>query len=270
MSTVQSAVLVLGIILTILTLTRAPAVIAGRNVRMFVAHALITACVLLTVRPIYLWVDEMLGGWNIANLISHLFFPLIFVFGGLQVARGLDRSDLAYKVAGPPGLMIAGASMLGILCTFIAAGPMPTSMGLDDYRDEPWVIAYKVVSYIYCAWVGAWLSQALMVSACSFPMARHQKVAQWLLGFGMLGVSLLPTVHLLEFWIPHLARPVADGLVYGSIILVATGPAIAFVSRSLRHLKEGRSGRRGPTSPPAGHQSPERLYERVNGPSPTP
>lgn len=261
----QWVVLALGLFLAVVTVSRLPAAVRGRNVNMFTAHALITMCVLLTVNPVYYTVDQWLGGVNIANLISHLAFPLIFLFGGLQITRALVRKDLSWMVAGPPGLIFVSITLLSIVATFLAAGTMPASMGLNEYRDDPWVIAYKALSFLYCAWVGFWTAPALLRSAFSHTLPAAMSVAWAALGVAMLGVTPLPAVHALEYVIPEIVRPVADILVYGSIACAATAPAIAFVTRLGRSVRERCPVPGGPPVRATSRPAPGTRYAHSSG-----
>ncbi|XKH58681.1 hypothetical protein LG293_16665 (plasmid) [Citricoccus nitrophenolicus] len=245
MPATQWIVLALGIGLAVLTLTRIPAAWRGHNVNMLLAHAMITVVVLLSVSPIYHSVDSVMGGVNLANLLSHLCFPLIFLFGGLQIARSVDRPDIARKVAGAPGLIVAGVSLAAIIGTFAAIGVEPTSMGLNSERGNPWLILYKVSSYVYCTWVAAWVTPPLLRDATLHRQQKAHSYAQRALGVSMLAVSLLPLVHLAEFFAPDTARAAADVLVYSAIVLAASSPATLFFVRMGRNFKPGRSSRSG-------------------------
>lgn len=236
----QWVVLALGVLLAALTVARAPGALRGHNPNMFIAHALITVVVLLTVDPVYLAVDTFLGGVNVANYLSHLCFPLIFLLGGRQVARSLGEPSLVRRVSGPAGVAIICLSLAGMTASFIAAGPMPTSMGLNDYRDSPAVILYKVFSYVYCAWVGLSVGPPLLRAS----RWAGRGVSAALLGLAMCAVTAIPVLHLAEFVVPGPARVLADVTVYLTIFMAAASLAAVFVSRISRRSEGRRSPNR--------------------------
>lgn len=256
-------VLILGLTLGMLTLLRMPTAIRGRNMNMFAAHGLITVCVLLTVEPVYLAADRILGGYNFANALSHLCFPFIFMAGGLQTARGLVRPDLAGWIVGRLGITVLAASIAGTLISFGMLGSTETSMGLDQYRDNPWVVLYKAAGFLYCFWVAAVLFRPLLRTSRDRDLPRYQSVAQFLLGVAFLMVMCLPWVHLMEFIVPSIARPLADVLVYGSIVLAAISPTTAFVVRTVRGIRGRASSRSGPERPSPSRRRPDRQYGRA-------
>ena len=80
---------------------------------------------------VYVAVDHLLGGANIANLVSHLAFDLVFLAGCRQVAQSVGRPDLVHRISRGAGLLVLLAASLLTIAFFVFADTPATSMGLN-------------------------------------------------------------------------------------------------------------------------------------------
>lgn len=263
----QWIILALGVGIGILTLTRLPGALKGRNVNMFLTHVMITIVVLLSVDPVYFGVDTALGGVNVANLISHVCIPLIFLFGGLQIAKSVGRPDLVRMIIGTPGILIAALSFAGLIATFVAIGVQPTSMGLNAHRDDPMVILYRFSTYVYCGWVGAWVAGPLLRDRTYQRQSKAHAYARISMGIAMGAIAILPLIQLAEFLAPRVARPAGDIVVYSAIALAVSSPATMFFVRMGRSLKAGRSGHSAVPARSTSRPAPGSVYGPSRGSS---
>ena len=199
------------------------------------------ACLLLAITPVYLFTDGLLGSRNLANLLSHLLFGLIFYFGCQHVAVGIERSDLASLIASKMSKLVLAILSVLMVFTFLGAALSGSSMGLNAYRGDWLVAAYKSLSFVYPMLCSAVLVGPLFREA-SAPgiIPRAQRTALWCLGIGFSLVIPVPFIHAAEFTIP-LLRGWVDLFIYSAVLFVALGPAIAVLtsrisSRSAQQL----------------------------------
>lgn len=220
--------LVAALLLGTLAVVRTSAALRGRNRPLWIAHVLIVISLLLAVTPIYSVVDGALGNGNVANLLSHLLFGLVFCFGCQHVALGAGRPDLASLIASKKSWLILGGLSGLIIWTFFLADVDTSSMGLNAFRGEWPVAAYKAFSFAYPMLCSLLLVGPLYREANSYVVPGIQRIAMWFLCVGFSLVIPVPFMHAAEFWLPAL-RGWVDLLLYTAILLVALGPLIAFL-----------------------------------------
>lgn len=233
MSPTDAIPFLVALVLGTFTVIRLPSLLKGQNVPLWIAHALIVVCLLLAVTPIYVATDHLLGGTNITNLISHLAFNLVFLAGCRQVAQSVDRPDLVHRISRGTGLLVLLASSLLTVAFFVLADTPATSMGLNLYREDSWVVAYKAASFVYPAYCSAVLVPMLFTEAKNTGTPRIHRWAKGLMAVGFLLVVPVPAIHLAEF-ASVAARTWVDIFLYTAILLVSVGPFLAFVARK-RH-----------------------------------
>ncbi|OIH82824.1 hypothetical protein BLJ79_17905 [Arthrobacter sp. UCD-GKA] len=224
---------ILAVVFSILAVIRAPGALReAARVRMWLAHVVMALVLWLSVAVVYLSVDALLGGRNIANLLSHVGFLVIFWLGGAEVALGLGRRDLHRLLHGTVGAMVLGAGAAAMTATFIAAAPAYSAMGLNPFRDDPLIVLYKVLSYLYPGFVAAVLARPMLRASVESPGLLGS--AKRFMAIGFMLVPLVPVAHLGELLDPGYAM-VVDLVLYPAIILVATGVTLAFVARRQIH-----------------------------------
>ncbi|EMQ96812.1 hypothetical protein [Paeniglutamicibacter gangotriensis] len=220
---------ILATVFSILVVVRAPGALReAARVRMWLAHLVMALVLWLSVTAVYMSVDALLGGRNITNLLSHFGFYLMFWLGGAEVALSIGRHDLYRLVHGTIGAMVLGAGAAAMTATFIAAAPEYSAMGLNPFRDDPLIVLYKVLSYLYPGFVAAVLARPMLRAAVESPGLLGS--AKRFMAIGFILVPLVPVAHLGELLDPGYAM-IVDLLLYPAIILVATGVTLAFIAR---------------------------------------
>ena len=219
----------LAVAFSVLVMVRAPGALRDQaKVRVWLAHLVMALVLWLSVTPVYMAVDALLGGRNIANLVSHFGFYLMFWLGGTEVALGIGRHDLYRLIRGHTGALVLGLGAAAMTATFILAAPEYSAMGLNPFRDDPMVVLYKATSYLYPAFVAALLARPLL--RASLECTGMSGSAMRLMAIGFMLVPLVPLAHLGELVAPGYAM-VVDLVLYPSIVLVATGTTMAFIAR---------------------------------------
>lgn len=222
--------LLVATVLVVFSAIRTPTAIRGRNRPLWIAHILMIVCLVFAITPVYLFVDALLGNSNLANLLSHLLFGLIFYFGCQHVAVGIARPDLATLIASKASKLALGVLSIIMVSTFLGASLAGSSMGLNAYRGDWLVAAYKSVSFIYPMLCSVVLVGPLFAEASenvAVPWARRTALWCLCIGFGL--VVPVPFIHAAEFWLPFL-RGWVDLFIYSAVLFVALGPVIAFLT----------------------------------------
>ncbi|MFJ6419020.1 hypothetical protein [Paeniglutamicibacter sp. NPDC091659] len=219
----------LAVVFCVLVMARAPGALRDRaKVRVWLAHLVMALVLWLSVTPVYMAADALLGGRNIANLVSHFGFYLMFWLGGSEVALGIGRHDLNRLLHGPVGAVVLGGGAAAMTAAFILAAPEYSVMGLNPFRDDPMIVLYKALSYLYPAFVAAVLARPLL--RASLECTGLSGSAMRLMAVGFMLVPVVPVAHLGELLAPGYAV-VVDLVLYPSIVLVATGTTLAFIAR---------------------------------------
>lgn len=218
---------------TFMSLVRLVRLVRGIGSRpLFLAHAVMACCLWLAVPAVYRWVDALLGGQNIANLLSHIGFALVFYWGASEAALGLGRRDVADRIRKLPGGAIALVCIAALITTFALADLPQSSMGLNEFYDQPTVIAYKSLSFAYPAWAGAQLVGPFALAARERPHPL-QRVSFTLMCAGFLLLPAVPVLQALVLLDPAL-QAVTDGVLFPSIALVLLGASAALFARSAK------------------------------------
>ena len=217
----------------IFAIMRLPDAVRGKGRSMFVVLVLLSVAVALSLAPIYLFVDGLLGGVNLANLVIRISLYVVMLLLGARCAAAFG-SDRARKfIRGPVGMAALGITVLVTVVLFALSDLPHSSTGLNAYADQPTVHWYADMGRIYPAYVAA----CLMGSAFASARNRHHRIlhriAAALIGTGFLMVLVFAV--LLLFPINIGAAEVI--LPFGAIVLVTTGLTMIWLSRR-RALKE--------------------------------
>ncbi|WP_026536274.1 hypothetical protein [Arthrobacter sp. H14] len=108
----------------------------------------------INIDAVYTWLDPLLGGQNLTNLISH-----ILVIGGLWFLR----SAILDSVAPEAGSIYRITSILPLTATLVAHAvlfflsdlPVTAASFNETYGDQTTVAMYTCLSMLYIAWVTA-------------------------------------------------------------------------------------------------------------------
>lgn len=218
-----------AVLFSVLVIARTSNALRDRTkVRLWLAHLVMALALWLSVTPVYLAIDAVLGGRNIANLLSHFGFSAIFWLGGAEVSLAIGRHDLYRLIHGRIGIWVLGVGATAMTAVFIAAAPAYSAMGLNPFRDDPMVILYKAVSYLYPGFVAAVLARPLLRASLETPSLLG--AAMRFMAVGFILVPLVAIAHLGELVAPGYAM-VVDLVLYPAIILVAAGVTMAFIAR---------------------------------------
>lgn len=209
---------------------------SGRGRTIFVALVLLAAAVALSIPGIYLSVDSLLGGINVAHLVARYFLYVVVFLLGRQMAAAFGSSRAQFLVAGPPGLLVAGLCAATTFSLF-AANSMPTSSpGLVAYTDQPLVRAYLQSARLYPMYIAA----TVVGPAAAACLARgHRTIHRFASGLVAAGMALVVVHGSLRLLGAIEAGPVAAALAFGGIALVVSGITFVWISRS-RYESRGR------------------------------
>ncbi|MHA7263045.1 hypothetical protein ACX80W_07550 [Arthrobacter sp. TMN-37] len=210
------------------TLLRVPRVRRGRGRMVFAALVLMTVAVGLSLPPIYLAVDAVLGGWNGANLVIRLALFAVFVLLGLRMAAAFGAERSRNLIVGPVGIPVLLVSVAATFVLFALSDLPVSSTGLWMYADQPTVELYADVGRLYPGYVAGclvWPAAAAARRPGSRPVHR---LACALLAAGFFLVVCFAVLQLLE----GIELAILEVLLpYGAILLVVSGLTLIGVSR---------------------------------------
>lgn len=230
--------IVLGLC-TAFALLRLPDAIRGRGRAVFAALALLVVAVGLSLPQIYLPVDRLLGGVNMANLIIRLALYAVLVLLGLRIAAAFRSPRTRWLIVGPIGAGVLAVVVLTTVVLFAISDLPESSTGLFAYGDQETVRLYAEAGRLYPGYVAACLVLPALKGLVD-PAGRpaHRSASALLaVGFGTVVVfavvRLVAGVHL-GVW--EIALP------FGAILLVTTGLTIIWAAR--RRTEQAPRGNR--------------------------
>lgn len=222
----------------VFALLRLPDAVRGRGRSIFAAMVLLVVAVGLSLPQIYLPVDALLGGINIANLIIRLSLFAIFVLLGIRIAGAFRSPRTRWLIVGPLGLAVLGAVVAVTVVFFVLSDLPESSTGLTAFRDQDTVQLYAEAGRLYPGYVAACLVLPA-VKGLMDPAGRlAHRTASALLAVGFGTVVVFAAVRLLAG--DHLG--VWEVLLpFGSILLVVSGLIVIWASRRRTELTPPRN-----------------------------
>lgn len=218
-------------------LIRLPMAIQGRNPILFWALLAITTAVGLSIPFIYLPVDAVLGGANLANLVLRYATYAMVILVGASAAAGFSSPWARRFITGPFGLAVL---ILTVVTTTVLFGfcDMPVSSpGLQAYMTQPAVWAYSVTGRLYPAYIAACLVIPALRAA-----ATRGRPPVLRIGSALIGVSLLETIVWSGLWVTGQQTGVWDFILpHSSIILLAVGLGFVAIYGVASKLREKQS-----------------------------
>jgi hypothetical protein len=208
---------------------RLPATIKGRNVSLFWCFALLTVAVGLSIPDVYLPIDGLLGGRNIANLVLRLCLYAICFLLAVKIAAAYQSKVGLRLIRGRIGLLVLAVDVVGtIICFFMSDLPVSRT-GLAGYSDQASVVAYTLFGRLYPTYAAAALIWPTFKGGVS---ARRilDKSAAWLMS---LGFMLVPVVAILQLS-GHGAGAAIHLASYTAILCVAIGLSLVWLSYARR------------------------------------
>lgn len=151
---------------------RIPGLRDGRGRTMFLALVLLTFAVGLSIDPIYLAVDAVLGGVNIANLLLRVALYAVVLLLGLRMAAAFGSLRARRLIAGPFGLSILALTVAATLYFFVSSELEGSSTGLYAFEGQDTVQQYAAVGRLYPGYVAA----CLVIPATLAAFDRHGRI----------------------------------------------------------------------------------------------
>lgn len=215
------------------TIWRAPSLLKGRNRGLSWAFVLATVSVALSLPTIYLPVDAVLGGINLANVVLRLSMLGVFVLLTSKVAAAYN-SLLAQKlIRGPLGVAVLVASAVGLCVSYVLADVDGSSTGLVAFNDQPALAAYQWFGIAYIGYAAA----CAVVATAKATFSRRPAYDRIAAFFLLVGFSLVcVTVPLrFPFWVNWKA---VDIMSFTAILFVALGLVLVWLSFIRRPVAE--------------------------------
>ena len=160
------------IVCAVAALFRIPSALQGRNPSLFFIFVLATAAAALSLEPIYLAVDPVLGGINITNLLLRLIVFATIYLVALRVGKAFGPADAHRLISGPAGLSVLGLFTAALVAVFVLMDPAASSAGMAELsgtsaRNTTLLPLYWAVARGYPAYVVIALLPALIRSVTS-------------------------------------------------------------------------------------------------------
>lgn len=214
---------------------RLPDAVRGRGRSVFAVLVLLAVAVALSLPPIYLFVDGLLGGANVANLLIRFSMYAIMLLLGVRGAAAFGSTRALTLIRGPVGIAAVGLTVVVTVILFTLSDLPGSSTGLRAYADQVTVHWYSHMGRIYPSYVGACLVGPAIANAWN-PSARViHRAAAALMAVGFI-MALAHTVVKLT----GIRTGAADLILpFGAIVLVTTGLTMIWLSR--RRAVRGRS-----------------------------
>lgn len=194
----------------------------GRTERSITYSALTIAIAMtLNVDAIYVIVDRVLGGANLATLLSDgLLMIGLFFLGRAALKAGEYRPRLVRAAVGRSALLIA---LLGVSVTFTLIDRGPTTVNfMIDLGAQRWAATYSIIAFTYC---GIVVAAMLALATRQFRLSDGiQRIPPALLFIGSAsGVALCVVVIVMD--VAHISGKLelmnAVGTTYGPLSLLA-------------------------------------------------
>lgn len=219
-------------------LLRLPGAIRGENRGMFFALILLAAVMGLSIPAIYLPVDSLLGGVNVANLVIRYSLFIIVLILGVKGAAAFHAQRAQWLISGPVGLVVAGVASAVVLVLFILSDLPESSTALAAYWDQGTVRAYGDTSRMYQAYVVSCLIPSLVLCAADTSRRPDIRLSAGLLALGLSEV-LVHSVLSLAVW--NLELVLWDRILpYSAVIIISMGLAIIWNSQRVAKRKTPR------------------------------
>ncbi len=206
---------------------RLPDAMRGRGRSVFAVLVLFCVAVALSLSPIYLFVDSLLGGTNIANLLIRFTLYAIMLLLGGRIAAAFGSRRALTLIRGPVGLAVLGLTVVATVTLFVVSDLPESSTGLRAYADQSTVHWYSHLGRIYPSYVGACLLGPSIAGVRDTSARSLHRIAAALLALGFV-MALGHTA--LKF--TGIRTGAADLILpFGAIVLVTTGLTMIWLSR---------------------------------------
>ena len=214
---------------------RLPDALRGRGRSVFAVLVLLCVAVALSLPHIYLAVDSLLGGVNIANLVIRLSLYAIMLLLGMRGAAAFGSERALRLIRGPLGVTALTVTVVGTVLLFALSDLPESSTGLRAYAGQTSVQWYAHLGRLYPAYIGACLIGSAVARARDATALRLHRSAAGLMAVGFAMVLAHATLQL-----TGLPTGAADLILpFGAIVLVTMGLAMIWLSG--RRATSGRA-----------------------------
>ncbi|MHA7271107.1 hypothetical protein [Arthrobacter sp. HLT1-20] len=214
------------------TIWRFPSLLRGRNRGLSWAFLLATVAVALSLPAIYMPVDALLGGINLANVLLRMSIFGVFFLLTSRVAAAYNSPLAKTLVRGPVGVAILVACSLGTWVTYFLADTDGSSTGLVALGEQPALAAYMWFGVAYTTYASACVVVATAKAAFSRRPALDRAAAfSMLVGFSLVCATVPLRIPMWENW--H----AVDIMTFGAILFVAVGLVLVWVSFGRRRVR---------------------------------
>jgi len=225
---------------SLFALFRLPDAIRGRNRSIFFCMVLIAISMGLSLPLFYEFVDPLLGGMNLANLLLRYALYGVFVILGLRAAAAFGAEWVRRLIIGPVGLGVLGVIVVLTAGFFVASDIPVTSTGLLDYEDQVTVEVYGMLGRLYPGYVAACVCAPALAAARNSRYRMPHRVGAGLFGAGLAIVVFFSALTLVaEIGVFMLLLP------FSAVILVTLGLTVMWISRRLQLKRPRRSALAG-------------------------
>ncbi|POH74571.1 hypothetical protein [Arthrobacter glacialis] len=216
------------------TIWRSPSLFGGRNRGLSWAFALATVSVALSLPAIYLPVDALLGGINLANVLLRLSIFGVFFLLTSRVAAAYNSPLARALIRGPLGVAVLAVCSLGICVAYFLADVDGSSTGLVAFTSQPEIAAYMWFGVAYTTYASACVVVATAKAAFSRRPAIDRTAAfSMLVGFALVCATVPLRLPLWKNW------PAVDIMTFAAILFVAVGLVLVWISFGRRRVRGG-------------------------------
>ncbi|MBG6183492.1 Ca2+/Na+ antiporter [Arthrobacter sp. CAN_A214] len=216
---------------------RIPDVVRGRGRVVFAALVLLSVAVGLSLEPIYLAVDQLLGGVNLANLMIRLCLYAVFVLLGVRMVAAFKAPRARKFVVGPLGIAVLAVTVGATVYFFVQSDLPYSDTGLTAFADQEAVERYSEAGRLYPGYVAACLVGPALASAVNrHTRSLHRLAGAFLaLGFGMVTVFAALQLFNVDLGAGAIVLP------FSAILCVVLGLCLIWFSKRRAARSGGRS-----------------------------
>lgn len=185
---------------------RVPSALRGENRSLFCIFGLMTLAILLSIEAPYVAIDQVLGGFNLANLVLRFVIFAAIFFVGVRTTRGFG-DDRAYRtLTGPAGKAALAAISVAVIVLFSMMETTGSSVGLaaiSSRENQQFLLAeyYGAAGRAYPAFVAIVLLPTLIHASASRHLPFMVRAAAGLFGIGSIAaISSLSFPVLPDSW----------------------------------------------------------------------
>ena len=214
------------------TAWRLPSMLRGHNRSMFWIFAFMSICVALSIEPIYLWADGLLGQRNIANVFLRMSLYAVFYLLGSKIAAAYNSPLARQLISGPVGLSVLVICALGIWISYFSSDVAGSSVGMASLSHQGSIEVYKWFGLVYVCYVAA----VVVIPTGRAALSRRpylDRAAALLMCIGFtLAAAILP---LNAFELRHGIETITA---FTAILFVAAGLSLVWLSFLRRPMRD--------------------------------